>query len=208
MNRRIRPRPRSPRPVKRSRWIPSLLLCLLASIPLPSAAEADLHGHAMVLAGDAVEIAGTHVQLFGVAAPALDQRCRREDGIEWRCGLLARRALENRIANRPLRCETYPPDSSGTPLATCWVEDAALGEWMVEQGWALAIGARYAGAQGTARSAGRGLWRDGFEPSAEWQLSAHLPYRPGEEEALDGCACAARHESLQRQSTPEAVPGD
>ena len=208
MDRRISPFPRGPRPGQRIGWGPGLRLGLLAASLLAPGASAAFHGHATVLAGDTLEIAGTRVRLRGVAAPGLDQRCRRADGIEWRCGLLARRALQNRIASRPLRCETHPPGPSALPLATCRVAGAALGAWMVGQGWALATDERHAGAQEAARSAGRGLWRDGFEPSAEWRLVAGLPYRPGEEGALDGCACTARRGSLPRSSSPEAAAGD
>lgn len=208
MSRRIFPFPRGPQPVKRGGWVSGLLLCLLASsLPAPEASAA-FYGHATVLAGDTLEIAGTRVRLRGVAAPGLDQRCRRGDGIEWRCGLLARRALENRIANRPLRCETHPPGPSALPLATCRIEGAALGAWMVGQGWAFATDDRHAGAQEAARLAGRGLWRGGFEPPVEWRLVAGLPYRPGEEGALDACACTARHGSRQRQASPNAAAGD
>ena len=208
MNHRISLFPHAPRPVKRGGWGAGLLLALLASSLLAPEASAAFYGHATVLAGDTLEIAGTRVRLRGVAAPGLDQRCRREDGIEWRCGLLARRALENRIAGRPLHCETHPPGPSALPLATCRTEGAALGAWMVGQGWALATDDRYAGAQEAARSAGRGLWRDGFAPSGEWRRVAGLPYRTGEEGDLDGCACTARHGSLQGRSSPEAAAGD
>ena len=208
MNRRISLLPRGPWPGKRGGWGAGLLLALLASSLLAPEASAAFYGHATVLSGDTLEIAGTRVRLRGVSAPGLDQRCRRADGIEWRCGLLARRALENRIASRPLHCATHPPGPSAPPLAICRTEGAALGAWMVGQGWALATDDRYAGVQEAARSAGRGLWRDGFEPSGEWRRLAGLPYRPGEEGDLDGCACAARHGSLQRRSSPEAAAGD
>ena len=63
-------------------------------------------------------------------------------------------------------------------------------------------GYEHAAVEAEARGAGRGLWHDDFTPSADWRLAAALPHRAEDENALDTCACTARHKSFRRSSTP------
>ena len=179
-----------------------LLLCLVTASPWLSATAVELHGPAVVLAGDTLEIAGERVRLRGVDAPGIAQRCLRDAGVEWRCGLLARVWLGRRIGGRSLACEGGERDGYGQRLVACRVDGITLDSWLVEQGWAIAAGPEHAQAQATARTAGRGLWRGGFEPSAEWRLAASFPYRAQDERSLDECPCSARHESARRRLNP------
>ena len=180
----------------------ALLLCIAASGPWTCATASELSGPAVVLAGDTLEIAGERVRLRGVDAPGLAQRCRRAAGIEWRCGLLARMELNRRIGDHPVSCEGEERDGYGQRLATCRVGGDVLGAWLVEQGWAFAADPMHAEVEAAARTAGRGLWHDGFEPSVDWRLAAGFPHRVEDESAPDGCSCAARHKNLERRRQP------
>lgn len=167
-----------------------------------NAAALEYSGPAVVLAGDTLELGGERVRLHGIDAPGLAQRCRRAGGIEWRCGLLARMELVRHIAGRPLTCRGEAHDEFGQRVASCRIEGAALSTWLVEQGWALAANATLAETESAARSAGRGLWHDGFEPSADWRLEASFAHRPEDESAATACPCSARHESFTRRRQP------
>ena len=186
----------------RKPWLPRLLLCF-AVLGTPAAFCAPgMTGPAGMLSGDTLEIGGERVRLHGVDAPGLAQRCRRDAGIEWRCGFLARTELVRHINDRPVACEDEGQDAFGQRLATCRVEASSLGARLVERGWALAADATYAETEAVAREAGRGLWHDGFEPSADWRLEAEFPYRAEDENALSACACTDRRKSMLRNRQP------
>ena len=186
----------------RKPWLPRLLLCF-AVLGTPAAFCAPgMTGPADVLSGDTLEIGGERVRLHGVDAPGLAQRCHRDAGIEWRCGFLARTELARHINDRPVACEDEGRDAFGQRLATCRVEASSLGAWLVERGWALAADTTYAETEAVAREAGRGLWHDGFEPSADWRLEAEFPYRAEDENALSACACTDRRKSMLRNRQP------
>ena len=165
-------------------------------------AAPTLSGSAVVVSGDTLDVAGERVRLRGVDVPGLRQLCRRAAGVEWRCGLLAKVELARRIGGRPVACEGDERDGYGQRVATCMVEGADLGAWLVERGWALAAENGPLEAELEARAAGRGLWHDRFEPSADWRLAASLPPYSEDEGPLDACACAARHKSFRRVSPP------
>ena len=165
-------------------------------------AALELEGPAAVLTGDTLELEGERVRLHGIDAPSLTQRCRRDSGVEWRCGLLARMELTRRIDARALACNGETRDAFGQRLVTCRVEDLTLEAWLVEGGWALAASPEHAEAEARARSAGRGLWHDGFEPSADWRFVAGLPHGAADEGTKEVCACAERHKSFARRRQP------
>lgn len=180
----------------------ALLLCLGALVSWVPVAASPLSGEAVVVSGDTLEVAGERVRLHGVDAPGLGQICQRATGIEWRCGLLAKLELARHIDGRTVACDSDGHDAFGQRMAICEMEGAELGAWLVEQGWALAAGDEHEAVEAEARRAGRGLWHDSFTPSADWRLVAALPHRAEDENALDTCACTARHKSFQRSAQP------
>ena len=179
-----------------------MLFCLAASGPWIAVSAPQLSGTAAVLSGDTLEVTGERVRLHGIDAPGLTQRCRRAAGIEWRCGLLARVELVRRIGDRPVACEDEGQDGYGQRLVTCHVDASSLSAWLIEQGWALAADAAHAEVEPAAREAGRGLWHDGFKPSADWRLEAGFPHRGEDESALSACACTARHKNMRQNRQP------
>ena len=183
-------------------WTKSLLLCLGTLVFWASAGASQLSGEAVVVSGDTLVVAGERVRLLGVDAPGLGQICRRATGIEWRCGLLAKLELARHIDGRPVACDSVGHDEFGQRVAICNVAGAELGAWLVERGWALAAGDAHAEVEAEAREAGRGLWHDSFAPPIDWRLAAALPHRSEDENALDACACTARHKSFQRSAKP------
>ncbi len=120
-----------------SRSLPVLLLaCLLVLL----AKAATLTGRASVVSGDTIEIHGTPIRLHGIDAPEREQTCRRDREI-WRCGQQAALALQRRIDDRPVRCTEWhrDPDGHGHIVAKCLVDGEDLSEWLLRNGWAVAM---------------------------------------------------------------------
>ena len=179
-----------------------ILLCIAVSGAGTGAAALEYSGPAVVLAGDTLELGDESVRLHGIDAPGVAQRCRRAGGIEWRCGLLARTELVRHIGDRPVTCRDEGRNEFGQRVASCRVEGAVLSAWLVERGWALAADAALAETESAARAAGRGLWHDGFEPSADWRLEAAFPHRTEDERAATVCPCTARHKRFTQRRQP------
>ena len=108
----------------------------MLSVPLPGAALADAIGNAIVVDGDTLEIRGTKIRLYGSDAPESGQLCRRT-GKDYRCGSQAA-ALDDRIAQRSVRCEERDVDRYGRTAAGCFVGSVSLNDELVKQGWAVA----------------------------------------------------------------------
>jgi endonuclease YncB( thermonuclease family) len=123
-------------------------------------------GQASVIDGDTLEIHGTHIRLWGIDAPESSQLCRGEDSSQYRCGAQAANDLSTYIARRPVNCIPLSLDRYGRSVATCSVEGADLGEWLVRNGlaldWLQYSRGRYARAQRDAEHAGRGIWKGSY----------------------------------------------
>lgn len=107
------------------------------------------------------------VRLAGVEAPRAHDVCL--DGEErWSCGLQARAALHNTVANRSLTCQPRDLSADGGITAECRLEAGGmlptgdLARLLVRQGWARPIpdstAALFADTD-KAKAAGAGLWR-------------------------------------------------
>ena len=131
------------------------LLTVTAALLLatPSAAE-DLTGRARVVDGGTLEIAGRHIRLAGIDAPADHDMCG-----DVRCGVQAAFALAEAIEQHWVDC-TLLPGNEPRP-AVCRVggpKGRDVNAAMVRSGWARATDAAYAADEAAARAAGRGLW--------------------------------------------------
>jgi hypothetical protein len=69
----------------------------------------QIAGHARIIDGDSLMVAGTEVRLWGIDAPELFQRCTRE-GREVQCGREASRALIAMVAGQQVTCERRDMD--------------------------------------------------------------------------------------------------
>jgi endonuclease YncB( thermonuclease family) len=146
----------------------------LTGVGPAGAQTAHIVGQPRVVDGDTLEFAEGQVDLDGIDAPETEQTCTR-DGTSWACGLDARWALVNRIGRNWVTC--VPQESSGAaPVrALCYLAGVGqldVGEWLVAEGWALALegpGDRYQAAQAAAQSAGKGLWQGAFVAPWDWR---------------------------------------
>jgi endonuclease YncB( thermonuclease family) len=143
--------------------------------PLPIGAA--LAGHARVIDGDSLELAGHRIRLFGIDAAEYRQDCRDARGRGYACGVAARQALVDAIGRAGVSC-TPVGESYERDVALCSANGRDLGEAMVRAGHALELPqysrGRYTAAEREARNARRGLWAGEFTPPAQWrQEHAH-----------------------------------
>ncbi len=149
----------------------TITLCLLA-IP----ALADVAGTASVIDGDTIEVHDQRIRLHGIDAPESRQLCRL-DGKPWQCGKDAANALAEKIARRPVTCEDLGRDRYKRIIGRCTVAGEDLGEWMVQQGLALAYrrySLDYVDEEADAQAARRGIWASEFVKPWEWRRGKRL----------------------------------
>lgn len=156
----------------------AIAVALLVASGWPASAE-SLSGHARLIDGDTIEVAGRDVRLHGIDAPETGQSCFDGDGREYRCGADATRALARLIRDRPVACDGAEHDRYGRLVAVCRVGGLDLNREMVRLGHAVAYAeysADYLSEELDAYKAGRGIWAGSFErPSvvraSRWKIA-------------------------------------
>jgi len=148
---------------------------VLVGLPLihqVAQANDDIAGRASVIDGDTVEIRGQRIRLWGIDAPEGQQRCVK-DGKLWRAHADSANALDGYLADQPITCIQRGIDRYKRIVATCIVNRADIGEWMVRMGWAYDFTryskGYYAVAQSEATSYHRGLWHGECEMPWDWR---------------------------------------
>lgn len=153
--------------------VPGKLLVTLALL-LPMASHAQtLTGVASVIDGDTLEIHGQRIRLYAIDSPEGSQTCQRPNGTTWRCGAAAANAMSEMIGRRTVTCQQRSKDRYHRMVAICRVGGQDIGEWMVENGWALAYkqyGQDYAATEERAMRAKRGIHASRF--LAPWNYRA------------------------------------
>lgn len=124
-------------------------------------------GLAYVIDGDSLRIGEVEIRIADIDAPEMRQFCRRE-GIDYRCGVESRSAMERLVADADVSCVVRETDRFGRSVAHCEANGLDLGSEMVASGHAIAFGA-YEAQEARARAAGLGIWAGEFEPPAEWR---------------------------------------
>jgi endonuclease YncB( thermonuclease family) len=118
-------------------------------------------GRASVIDGDALEVRGQRIRLYGVESVADDHICVRTDDERWRCGPRALNALEEFLEESIVNCVRRDPDSLTQFVATCTAGSTDLALWLIRNGLAHAAASapqRYRQAEAEAKAARRGLW--------------------------------------------------
>jgi endonuclease YncB( thermonuclease family) len=156
-------------------WRLILLACFL---PLAAIAQSDddtkvrpiSKPRFQVVDGNTVRFGSQVVRLFAIDAPAKGQTC---DEGQWQPGPLAKKALEEFIAGRPVTCKQVDVDArSSRPMAQCFAGDDDLQAMMVSAGWAWSVGPyrdRYAPEEREAAIRKAGVHGHRCVPPSEWR---------------------------------------
>ena len=137
-------------------WCLSLLILLLFAFPTHAQTDNDVirpsaKPRFQVLDGDTVKFGPQLVRLFGIDAPEKGQTC--DDG-HWHPGPLAKKALEDFIAGRPVSCHQVDYDrKNNRPVAVCFAGKDDLQALMVSAGWAWAYTSMPTPREGQRRAA-------------------------------------------------------
>lgn len=101
----------------------------------------------------------TEIRLAGIKPLPVNQLCNDQTGKEWPCGKFAKTAFNNFVRSRSITCA--PTDDESDKIKTnCTLGDRDLGAWLVENGWAHALGNSYRQEQTIAEQELRGIWRN------------------------------------------------
>jgi endonuclease YncB( thermonuclease family) len=166
--------------------IPALVLMLVCP---PIAANAEtIAGRASVIDGDTIDIHGERIRILDIDAPESRQTCQDQSGANWHCGQKAALALSDWIGRRPVTCESDELDQYKRHLARCTVAGQDLGEWMVDQGWAVPYRDCKCGvvrdAANRAKASKLGIWSGSFTLPwiwRAWGIQAQQGDQPAEQ---------------------------
>lgn len=147
----------------------SLGMVALLGLSCPAVA-ADIVGPAQVITGNTIAIGSDIVRLADIDAPEPGQPCERH-GRGYDCGQEAAWALAERLERHWITCLPREREPSGQIPATCFLAGPAIdvNGHMVREGWALAVGERYADEEAAAQRESRGMWAGKFAPPWEWR---------------------------------------
>lgn len=155
------------------------VLALLVAVICPASAE-TITGHVRVVDGDSLKMGDINIRLEGIDAPEWGQLCYRA-GRAYRCGLVAKDALRDIIADRPVTCDgVVQPngtvrDAFGRFLGMCRsAAGTIINGWMVLRGHAVAFrrySLEFIPQEDDARLARRGMWAGPFMEPQYWRAA-------------------------------------
>ena len=131
-----------------------------------------------VIDGDTLDIAGQIVQLYGIDAPELGQRCLH-DGVWEKCGQNAAFELKKliEIGFLPMVCRQPDPGDESDAARVCLIGHKDIGFVLLETGYVLTTpDARlgYKDTEGQARESHLGVWHSDFVHPLEWRKGKRL----------------------------------
>ncbi len=162
-----------PKPLVYANIVKAFIISVLFAIATvsPVIAAEEISGNPQVISGDAMEVSGVRIRLFGIDAPELGQTC------VWPnktidCGNIARTALLDLVAVATVHCRRRAADSGDVWVATCTAGGFDIARNMVHTGWAVTPPgdpAGYKAVEKQAKLAKRGLWRGSFAMPWIWR---------------------------------------
>jgi len=164
---RVEPAPRNFRDVTPANVLPApkieaetiVRLPSIAKVPPPPKPKPVAWTRTKVVSAGRLVSGDVGIVIAGVEALEAGARCELADGGSWPCGNHARAALQRLIRGRTVECDPAPAEN---PVVTaCRIAGHDIGEWLVEQGWAMPVTeTEYAEALAAAREEQRGQWRE------------------------------------------------
>lgn len=125
-----------------------------------------------VIDGDTLGIGGERIRLYGIDAPESGQTCERA-GDPWQCGLAATAALTAWLDGKATECVELERDRYDRAVSTCLADGRDVGEWMIQQGWAVEYlqysDGRYALSERDAANRRVGIHVGEFARPSDWR---------------------------------------
>ncbi len=125
-----------------------------------------------VIDGDTMYAEGRIIQLTGIDAPEIGQKCDH-NGHLWSCGMVAALDLHKLIAmNRIIKMHCWIAEKSSVWVtATCYVGEMDLAAALLGAGTVVpsrTASPHYLNLGGNAKDAGLGIWGSLFQLPSEW----------------------------------------
>jgi endonuclease YncB( thermonuclease family) len=133
----------------------------------------EISGLVRIGDGDSLDIGRTRIRLHGIDAVELAQHCKDAAGVDYACGEDAKRALEDLVRGKTVRCdERHGVDQYGRIAAVCTADGINLNAAMVDSGFAIAYrqhSLAYVPNEERAKAAKKGLWAGSFETPSDYR---------------------------------------
>lgn len=147
-----------------------------------------------VIDGDTIEIQGKVIDIYGMDAPELGQRCLHNNDA-WSCGLDAAFALQKLVGegSGDIKCFFWggTREDGRVPTAVCDVSGRDVAHTMIFNGFAVAppgVFPTYPDTQSRAKKTGLGIWRGRFVMPWDWRAGVRLD----EEAATENKNCPVK----------------
>ncbi len=131
----------------------------------------EISGIPKIIDGDTVRISIYKIRLEGIDAPEIRQICKKNKR-EYFCGRVSREKLDAKVKGNNIVCKTYSRDRYKRYLATCYINELNLNQWMVRNGHALAYrrySKKYITDEDFAKKNKLGLWQGNFIDPEKWR---------------------------------------
>jgi endonuclease YncB( thermonuclease family) len=122
--------------------------------------------------GDTIKFNNKKIRLHGIDTPEIKQLCKNKNGEDYKCGVKAKLALINLISSHQVKCSIHGKDRYKRLIATCFVKNININEWLVKKGWALAYrrySEDYVDEELFAKNNKLGLWKGDFLEPWKWR---------------------------------------
>lgn len=142
-------------------WRKILLASLISVIASqPALAGEDISSFAFVKEDGSLKVDAYLIHLYGIYIPPTDRTCYTFIR-PIPCGTRASLALDFKISGDFVHCIERSGNPDGSINASCKANGQDLSEWMLQNGWAIALPDapfQYAALEKIARAKGIGVW--------------------------------------------------
>ena len=159
----------------------SIIYTLFLFLILFNTVQSDeISGVPKVTDGDSILIGSKKIRLYGVDAPEIKQKCKKafltimfvSFQKKYDCGLVSKKALQNKINNKIINCKILSLDRYKRSIAICYINKTDINMWMVKNGYAVAYkkySKKYYFQELEAKEKRVGLWSGSFMEPEKWR---------------------------------------
>ena len=126
-----------------------------------------------VIDGDTIHIGKLKYRFFGIDAPEIKQICEK-DNTKIQCGVIAKSALKNKIADKIPECVVKDKDRYQRLVAECFIGKESLSRFMVREGYAVAYSQYskdFVEDEKYAKENKLGIWSMNFQMPSDYRKS-------------------------------------